>query len=108
MERENSYGQVGSDITAAELVAITDHAKKYGHTSKIAKLDWLRECLQQRSLLPVAKQSLLDGTMLSAAVARQKVVAATKLQPAKTATLQATQVRFLDCYIYNVNPALEK
>lgn len=74
------------------MQAITEHAKKHGHVSKIAKLDWLRNCLQQRSLLAVAKNLMLDSAALSALVAQQKAEAAAKLQPAKTAVLQATQV----------------
>ena len=74
------------------MQAITEHAKKHGHVSKIVKLEWLRDCLRQRSMLPVAKKLMLDGATLLAVVTQQKAEAAAKLQPAKTAALQATQV----------------
>ena len=74
------------------MQAITEHAKKHGHVSKIVKLDWLRDCLQQRSLLPVAKKLMLDSTALLAVVAQQKAEAAARLQPAQSVALQATQV----------------
>lgn len=77
------------------MQAVTEHAKKHGHVSKIVKLDWLRDCLQQRSLLPVAKKFLLDAALLSSLIARQKAEAAAKLQLAKNTAMQAPQVQIL-------------
>ena len=73
---------MGSDLTSAEVQAISEHSKKFGHVSSIVKVEWLRKCLAGRSLLPVAENLTLKASTLALAVAQQKT-AATKSVPEK-------------------------
>lgn len=58
------------------MQAIADHAKKSGHISSITKLDWLRKCLAERSLLPVDKTLKMSSSTLAASMAEHKAASA--------------------------------
>lgn len=67
--------QLGSDQTVAELKAVEEHAKKYGHCSVVTRPDWLRECLRERQLLPVSQELTVSTQELAQMVSQQAAAA---------------------------------
>ena len=67
--------QLGSDQTVAELKAVEQHAKSYGHCSVVTRPDWLRECLRDRQLLPVRQELTVSIQDLAHMVSQQAAAA---------------------------------
>lgn len=58
--------QVGSDPTEAEVQAVKEHAKQHRGQVKVVQGDWLRQCGQQRRLLPAVGAFLIPMATLTA------------------------------------------
>ena len=68
---------------------MTDHAKKFGHVSSITRLGWLRQCLAERSLLPVKAEHALSAQALGSMMARQKAAVERAVPDAAPQSTQA-------------------
>lgn len=59
--------QLGSDPTAAEVQAVKDYVQEQRSGVKIVQADWLRQCGEQRSLLPASQDYLVPLSSLTPA-----------------------------------------
>ena len=62
--------QLGSDPTAAEVQAVKDYVQEHRSGVKVVQADWLRQCGEQRSLLPAFHDYLVPLSSLTAPPAR--------------------------------------
>ena len=62
--------QVGSDPTAAEVQAVKDFVQEHRSGVKVVKADWLRQCGEERSLLPASSEYLVPLSSFTAPPAR--------------------------------------
>ena len=62
--------QVGSDPTAAEVQAVKDFVQEHRFGVKVVKAEWLRQCGEERSLLPASSEYLVPLSSFTAPPAR--------------------------------------
>ncbi|KAL3155606.1 hypothetical protein ABBQ38_010860 [Trebouxia sp. C0009 RCD-2024] len=61
---------VGSDPTAAEVQAVKEYVQEHRSGVKVVRADWLRQCGEERSLLPASSDYIMPLSSLTAPPAR--------------------------------------